>query len=390
MRYLLADEIQDGKGISLSNHVLVIDNDNRIDCIVPLADLEESKVERFSGLICPGFVNAHCHLELSHLKDRIKEKEGFLKFALSLMRQRDEISIDKRIEAMRLADIEMWNNGVSACGDISNSIESASVKLQSGIAYHTFIELIGFDPQKANTVFEKGNELMCAFNKLNLKASLSAHAPYSVSIDLMKLIFIDCQERQSPFTIHNQESEQENVFFNSGLGDFNSLYETLNLDISFFRYPKKNSLSFYAENYLSENTLLVHNTFTKAEDLEFIKELKLQPWFCFCPNANIYIESKLPDPKLISNYSDKIVLGTDSLASNNGLSILDEMKTIQSCYSEIELSQMIKWACYNGAQFLKMDNELGSFEKGKRPGVIHLEGIVSGKLTKDTRVKRLL
>ncbi|HEU0063840.1 MAG TPA: amidohydrolase family protein, partial [Flavisolibacter sp.] len=100
-----------------------------------------------------------------------------------------------------------------------------------------------------------------------------------------------------------------------------------------------------------------------------------------CPNANLYIENKLPSIDVINSKTDAIVLGTDSLASNWTLSILDEIITIQKNFPGIELKELLKWATSNGAKALQMDKELGSFEKGKKPGVIQ---IVNNK------VKRIL
>jgi cytosine/adenosine deaminase-related metal-dependent hydrolase len=98
-----------------------------------------------------------------------------------------------------------------------------------------------------------------------------------------------------------------------------------------------------------------------------------QTFYCLCPNANLYISNVLPDIHLLMKEQCNIVLGTDSLASNHQLSIAEEIKTIQNNFPGISLETMLQWATINGARALQMDDTLGSFEKGKQPGVLLLE-----------------
>ena len=124
----------------------------------------------------------------------------------------------------------------------------------------------------------------------------------------------------------------------------------------------------------------MHDTFTKQADIDFLNRvLKLrtpgsqpQTFFCLCVNANQYIEDALPPIELFRRNNCTIVLGTDSLASNWSLSILDEIKTIRKNLPKIPLEEILGWATINGAKALGMANALGSFEKGKRPGAVLL------------------
>ncbi|MEJ7674530.1 MAG: amidohydrolase family protein [Chitinophagaceae bacterium] len=121
----------------------------------------------------------------------------------------------------------------------------------------------------------------------------------------------------------------------------------------------------------ADKIILVHNTFTKQSDIDFIKQEQEnfeKTYFCLCINANKYIEDWLPPVELFLKNDCNIVLGTDSLASNSSLNLLDEMKTIQNIVPDITLEVMLQWATINGAKVLEMDKKLGSFEKGKKPG----------------------
>jgi cytosine/adenosine deaminase-related metal-dependent hydrolase len=125
----------------------------------------------------------------------------------------------------------------------------------------------------------------------------------------------------------------------------------------------------------AKQLLFVHNTFTQQEDVDFLIDAKLQSaaFFCLCVNANLYIENTLPNIELLRKNKLNIVLGTDSLASNHSLNMLDEMNTIQQHFPQIPLAEILQWATLNGAKALQMDDTLGSFEKGKKPAVVLIQ-----------------
>jgi cytosine/adenosine deaminase-related metal-dependent hydrolase len=92
-------------------------------------------------------------------------------------------------------------------------------------------------------------------------------------------------------------------------------------------------------------------------------------FWVLCPLSNEYIEDKIPDIAMIQSCVNNIALGTDSLASNFNLSILDEIKKILLEYPQIQTEEIIKWATLNGAKALNIDKSCGSIEVGKRPGL---------------------
>jgi cytosine/adenosine deaminase-related metal-dependent hydrolase len=131
-----------------------------------------------------------------------------------------------------------------------------------------------------------------------------------------------------------------------------------------------------------------------VKDIEFIKlstsNLQLSTFFCLCPNANLYIINTLPDVNMLVENDCMIVLGTDSLASNHQLSIVEEIKTLHQNFPAIPLELMLQWATINGAKALQMEGRLGSFEKGKQPGIVLIEGIKNLQVTSHTSSKRIL
>lgn len=372
LHFITAEKIHDGKRFLSDQQVLVIEDDGTIQDIVRKEQVEEAHIKIYQGVLCPGFINVHCHLELSHLKDRIPEQTGIVDFASNIVSTRQKFSLEQVQEAALKADQLMWKNGIVAVGDICNTNQTIDIKSKSNIFYHSFIELIGLNPEKHKSIFSSGKQLLEEFKEKKLSASLAPHAPYSVSIELMNLI----AGEKKVSTIHNQESEEENKFFQNKSGDFLKLYQQLNLPIDDFQPTGKTSLQTYLSNTnWEQNLLLVHNTFTSEEDIEFAQNVNRQLFWCLCPNANLYIENKLPRVALFKNKNLKMCIGTDSLASNKTLDILSEIKTLSKHFSEIELEEILTWATHNGAEFLGIQNHYGTFEKNKKPGInfIHLD-----------------
>lgn len=388
--YLSASWLYPVHTAPVENGVLEIDSDGTIIKILTAAEAGQlgiKDIQTYEGILVPGLINTHCHLELSHLAGKIAEHTGLPGFVQQVMQQR-QASADEIEQAMEQADAAMYANGIVATGDISNQIVSRAVKLQSKIYYHTFVEAMGFNPDRAVEIIAKAEETKNAFAPL--KATIVPHAPYSVSAPLFAEISKASGYSGESISIHNQETADENAFFESKTGHFLKLYEFLGLDISFFEAQGKSSLRTYLGLLpAAPNTLLVHNTFTSKEDLEFAALTHPNLYWCLCPNANLYIENRLPDVQLLKNAGITITLGTDSLASNHQLSILEEMKTLQE-QAGVSLEEVLRWATWNGAVFLGLSQQLGSFEPGKKPGVNLIEHLNGDRITAETRIQRLI
>jgi aminodeoxyfutalosine deaminase len=367
VRFLKAHKIFDGKHFLPNDSVLVLDQQNLLKEITPEKRLETSKIELFEGIITPGFVNVHCHLELSHLKDMIPEHTGLPDFARNVIIKRNGFSEPQIQEAMQQADKDMWEKGIVAVGDISNNHESFKIKQSSKIFYHTFIELIGLNPDAAGSIMDKGIQLVEELKRFDLKGSLAPHAPYSTSTSLIEKIVAFDKERGQSLSIHNQESEEETKFFAGMKNGFEELYRFLNLNISWFKAPGISSLSSYLPTLKETKTILVHNTFTTADDIKQTQNKTV--FWCFCPGANLYIENKLPDYHLFKDSSERICLGTDSLASNSTLDLVTEANHILKHSEAFSFENILKAMTYNSADALGIQHHYGQFVIGKNPGL---------------------
>ncbi|MBL7917232.1 MAG: amidohydrolase family protein [Bacteroidia bacterium] len=360
MRYLGATHIFNGSEFLPESSVLVLDSGNSIKDIIKSDEVEKNEVEFYDGILTPGFINTHCHLELSFLKNVIPEKNGFVEFAKNLISKRNSFTEEVMLSAIEKADEEMALNGIVAVGDISNTKISYKQKLKSKIYYHTFIELLGFNPSMAETIFNSGLNELEILKSYGLHGSLTAHAPYSTSAELIEKITNFNFKNNSSFSIHNQESEEENKFFTGDKSTFYDLYKFLNADISWFKPNYKSSLAFYGNLLKGNNNILVHNTRLTASDYKFLKE---GIYICFCPNANLYIENTLPDFSSIIAQNQSICFGTDSLASNHSLNLLNEANYFLKETKNLNLT--LKGLTSNAAKALGIENKFGFLAQGK-------------------------
>lgn len=386
-RYISADWIFPVETDPIKNGVIGINADGEITAVLnpeKAAVLGLTSIEHYQGAIVPGFVNTHCHLELSHLLGKIEEHTGLAEFIRQILAIREQPQ-ELILAAMRKADEEMYRNGIVAVGDISNQLGSRSVKLDSQIFYHTFVEVFGFS-RPSEPIIEAGKQLKAAFSPL--KASIVPHAPYSVSSSLFQEID-KANTADAILSIHNQETAGENELFNEGTGKFAEFFASVGIPPHEAKGSGKNSINYHLPQLAKElHTLLVHNTRSEAEDVAFAEKEHPNLFWCLCPNANLYIENSLPNVTMFQSQNVTLTLGTDSLASNHQLNILAEMQTLQT-HLEISFESLLQWGTLNGAKFLNIDSTYGSIGKGKRPGLNLIQLDANFKLMSD-KVRRLV
>ena len=392
-RKFKADFIFDGKELLDENRVLITNETGVIENIISQQDAGDN-IEVFKGLLCPGFINCHCHLELSHMKNVIESGTGLVDFLIKVIGKRGLVKEEIQA-AIKAADTEMHNSGMVAVGDISNTIDSLQTKLQSKIHYHNFIEVPGFTEERASAVLESYLKIYKAFCEAGFEkhTSVVPHAPYTISNKMFGLINDVSANRI--ISIHNQETLAEDELYQTKTGDFLKLYHHLNINIDFFKPFNKSSLQSYLPLLdKAQKILLVHNTFTQQSDIDFSfmqsKITQQEIFWCLCANANLYIENMLPPVKLLKQNNCTIILGTDSYSSNLSLNMLDEMKTLQKNFPFIQTEELLQWATLNGATALGTNDKKGSFEKGKQPGIVWIKNLHHSTLTQSSVSTRIL
>jgi cytosine/adenosine deaminase-related metal-dependent hydrolase len=389
MRRIAANYVFPVSSPPIRNGIVTINDDGVITDITDNGGtlVETQSVEFYNGILVPGFVNCHCHLELSHLHRKISRGNGLLAFVNELVSIRN-VDIQEIKRCISIADSQMYSEGIVAVGDISNTSDSIAAKKSSKIKYHTFIELFDLYFKDVDELISNGVSLNKQYEEQGLSSSIVPHAPYSVSPELFKNIDF-FHKKGSLYSIHNQETADEDLMFLEGKG---LLFDMINkIPNSKFVPTGKASLPSYL-HYLPNGSkvLLVHNTFSSEEALQQLSDRDVT--MVLCPNANKYIENRLPDVSMFMQNALTLALGTDSLASNDKLSILEEMKTLINSFPDITFEKILQWGTLNGAKALGMEANIGSFEVGKKPGINLISNFDFQKMTisKDSFVKKLV
>ena len=393
MRKITADFVFPVSSSPIEKGVVVVDSKGRILSIDSQEQHRSEDLEHYQGAIVPGFVNTHCHLELSHMKGVAKTGTGLIPFITAVVQQRD-FPKEQIAEAIVKADREMYENGIVAVGDISNVTDTFQVKSTSPIRYYSFVEMFDFlQEDQAQKTFDQYHAVYQALQpKRGDRKSAVPHAPYSVSKNLFKLIR-NCNPGGKDVTIsvHNQETQAEDDLFRNGKGDFYPFYNKFGVSLEHFKPSRKSSIFYLIKNgNPRQRNLFVHNTLTSRADIDAAHKWNQHVYWATCPNANLYIENRLPNYSNFIAAGARVTIGTDSLTSNWQLSVLEEMKTIARYQSFVGFETLLRWATLNGAMALGFEKDLGSIEVGKKPGLNLLNLKSDFKLEAATTVKRLL
>ena len=344
------------QGEVITRPVVECDPEGRITSITQWDRLDTlANTEFYAGALTAGFVNAHCHLELSYLRGAIERGTGFGGFARAIGLVRGNYTMEERTQALAAASSRMWAEGVQAVGDIVNDDSSFDHKRRSPIRYHNFAELFGL-----NTPADAMNHLLGEEN-----TSLTPHSTYS----LQSASFAAAAQSDT-LSIHFMESPDEEALYR-GEGSLAAWYGRMGWECDFIHYgsPAERLVGQVASD---KKVLLVHCCCLKEDDLaKILSHFVAPPTFVVCPQSNNYISGLRPPIGLLLKHNARVAIGTDSLASNDNLSIIEELKRLP----EVPLAKRIEWATAGGAEALGLADEIGSLEAGKRPGIVLIEGI---------------
>jgi cytosine/adenosine deaminase-related metal-dependent hydrolase len=391
MKRFSAHYIFTNEGPPLKRGIVTADDDGKITSVDETGGtiIEKESVEFHNGIIIPGFVNCHCHLELSHMKNQIPPGIGLAEF-LRQFRIIRETGAENMPSSASAADNDMYREGVVLCADICNTRLTFDLKKKSRIKYINLLEVFGIDPEKAD---RRMNEIVQLYNiarDYGIPSWIVPHSVYSLSLSLFNLLRAKTVSNKIT-SIHFMEAEDEKLFLKDHGGPIRESYKESGLGIEGLETLEDHASAVLDEITPSGSLILVHNTFADRTTIRKVKKRRNLFW-CLCPNANLYIEDHLPPLDLLLKENCRIVTGTDSLASNNRLSILEELKTLHRHFQSVPLQDLILWATLNGAKALGEDAEFGSIRPGKKPGLLLLQDIDLHKLQflPESRVTRLL
>lgn len=409
----------------LSGRIVTISDEG---VIVEVAECEhidsQAGVEFYPGILVPGFVNAHCHLELSHMHGVIPPGGGFTAFARGMASAAAARRAAERrgktapfgeslpaaaaesgpSSAARFWDAKLWSEGVAAAGDVCNGATTFELKGRSRIKYHNFCELFGLGADPAKVFALRGEAI-----RGGLQASVTPHSTYSLASDAFRAVAggadaiareteaavgrakNDIAHPPAPLSIHFMESEAEAELFRRR-GPLWEWYAQRGLAPDFLDYGSP-AERLTAQVPATTPVMLIHNCVATRRDIDIVMgHFTASVTWVVCARSNRHISDLTPPIGLLRASGLRIAVGTDSLASNDDLSMMGELAALAALPDAPPLAELLRWATVGGAAALGMDDTLGTIEVGKSPGLVLLSAVdmQRGAFTEKSFAQRII
>jgi len=316
------------------------------------------------GVLLPGLVNAHCHLELSHLAGRLDEPRGFVPWVEALVAARGEVPPDAVERATSEATKALVASGTVAVGDVSNGLSHLSLLGGSGLAAAiVFYELLSWDPVKAEAVLQFAEARARAVAEdlaPEVQIRLAAHAPHSVSAPLLRAMV----RGGGPAAIHLAESTAEAAFLAEGVGEWAGFLERRGLGHVAFSPPRQSPVGYLdGLGALHPGLVAAHCVQVDEADLQTLASRGVA--VAVCPRSNRRLGVGLPPVPAMLAAGVALALGTDSLASVNSLDLMEDVALLHAEFPSVPADRLVRMATLGGARALGL-SDLGSIEPGKR------------------------
>ncbi len=378
----------------IRNGYVEYDDDGIVTGVGPCGDISSEECFH-DGALVPGFVNAHCHVELSHLHGKFRKGTGMAGFIDQINELRDWAGRDVKSSLVREWMDKMWADGVSAMADISNDDSSFEVKAAHPMYTRTFLEVFGSEPHMCEGVMSDVTALNEQADRAGIDAAPTPHSCYTMSPQLLSASAAAGLEK-GWLSYHSQESQEEEDLLISGSG---AMYE--NRKRSGMSTPPvtgESSLKYFLDRLAAakpapydEHILLVHNVCLGQSDIDSAKKVMNNVYWAICPLSNIFIHNALPPVPLMRENRLDIMVGTDSLSSNDDLDMVKELYCLHENFPEVPMDELLRWASLNGARFLSKADVLGTLTPGKKPGIVLIDRLdKDGNLTSESRSRRII
>ncbi len=363
---------------SIAEGAVALDDDGTVRMVGPRAAVRAAfsalPEERAEGVLVPGLINAHCHLELSALANTVPGGGGFIAWAQRFLKTVGETPRERRRVAAREAAAAAVRLGTAAIGDVGNTLDAAPAIGEARLHGVLFHELLGSREATtgdalADAARERAQAEVAASWPENLGYVRAPHAPYSVGPDLMRRIFAAAATEQRATSIHVAEDEEELKLLRDGTGAWPAMLAAMGIDAA-ARAPGKAPVEYLASLGAFDGgapPLLVHMVHAGADDRRLAREAGAT--VVLCPRSNLHIGGQLADVPALLADGVQIALGTDSLASTPDLSLWGEMAALAAHFPSVPAARWLEAATRGGAHAIGLPAH-GTLAPGKRPGVL--------------------
>ncbi len=341
---------------------LVLD-DGRVIAVGPRESVERrhGPGERLDAILLPALVNAHLHLELSHMRGRVAGGDGLAAWIARFIAVRGETRAEGAPEAMAAAAQQLRAAGVAAVGDVSNTLASLEQLAQAGICGTIFHEVLGFTGERFDRYLAAARaERGVRPAPRGLRVFESPHAVYSTHREGLESLV-----RAGPGSIHLAEDPAERTFVRDGTGPFRRMLDAIGgADVEARRVRGRSAVAAVAP-LLGHRHLAVHCVDLDAEDVALLAASGATA--VLCPRSNQYISNLLPPLPALLEASVPLAVGTDSLASSPSLAPLAELVLLRREFPAVPASRLLSLA-WNGAAVGAP--HVGRLTQGPAPGVL--------------------
>ena len=312
------------------------------------------------GLLMPGLINAHTHLELSFMAGQIPPQGDFVGWMTDLVELRPGHDPNQAAQTALAAARASAASGVCLAGDISNTGRAMEAWHRAGVSAITFWEALGIrqiGPEQESLEWQGG--VLCA-------QAMAAHAPYTVPAPRIQLL--KSRAQKLPFCIHAAESRAEGEFIRGSGEEGTRLAEFLlarGVDVSALGICGATPLEhLFNLDVVDQNTLLVHGV--QLEGMDIIRLAASQASLCVCPRSNLGLTGSIAPVPALLEAGVNLALGTDSLASCPDLSLWPEMRTLLDLLPDLSPEKVLYMATLGGARALGQGEHYGSLAPGKK------------------------
>lgn len=352
---------------------VVLDAGSKVHAVGPAEALRKAHpdvpFEAHHGVLLPGLVNAHVHLELSALRGETQSGRGFGPWVESMLDKRARLHPEQDFEAIEAAVSELLRTGTVAVGEVTNSLASVDALGSAPLLGRVFHELFGMQRAAVQAMAESARAARAARSEWphNLSYVLAPHTVYTLHPDWVRALVKP--ERDGPTSLHLAEHPAERTFLRDGSGPFADFLRARGLPAPDFDPPGLSPVA-YAETLgaLSPDVLAVHLCDASPEELARVAEHHAK--VVLCPRSNLFIELKLPPLFDMLKVGIQPALGTDSLASNTTLDVLAEASALHDRFPQVEASEFVCMATWYGAVALGLSHRVGALEVGLTPGLL--------------------
>jgi cytosine/adenosine deaminase-related metal-dependent hydrolase len=383
VRIVHADAVIVGASEAIDDGAVVVDPRGTVVDVGPASEMlpahAGASVERVRGVLLPGLVNAHVHIELSALRGQVRGGAGFVPWVENMLAVRAELEPERDVSIIERAVDELVEFGTVAVGEVTNTLAAVRTLARRGLVGCVFHEVFGVEleplERRVASLPRVVEEQVGSWPSPDLAYAPTPHTLYTTHPAVARRLLREAGERGLRASVHLAEHAAERRFLERGDGPVSDWYESrLKIPRDRIERPGKSPVDVADQlGALSPHVLCVHLTDARPEELALVARRGAP--VVFCPRSNLFIETKLP-PLLAARAAGILpALGTDSLASNTSLDVLAEARALADRFPTVSARDLVRMATWAGACALGR-GDVGRVARGARPGLLAIDGEV--------------